>query len=111
MEEETEGVFGPPNVPREETVEAFVAAYKTKDYLPCDDLNTDLEPGYEKVVIYLSADNEPTHTARQLPSGAWTSKLGTWEDIEHKTPSCLCDYGTIGKVLKRRIGQVGGGCQ
>lgn len=111
MEEETEGVFWPDGVPREETIEAFVAAYKTKDYLPCDDLNTDLEPGFEKVVIYLSAENEPTHAARQLPTGAWTSKLGEWEDIEHKVPLCLKDYGKVGKVLKRRVDQVGGGCQ
>jgi hypothetical protein len=26
---------------------------------------------------------EPTHAARQLPSGRWTSKLVLREDIEH----------------------------
>lgn len=112
-EEETEGIFWPDGVPREETIEAFVAAYKTKDYLPCDDMNTDLEPGFEKIVIYVDANNEPTHAARQLQSGAWTSKLGDWEDIEHKTLACVGDgvYGTVAKVLKRRLVQHGAGCQ
>ena len=95
-----------PEVAKECTIDAFVAVFRTKGFVPCDDLNIELEPGYEKVAIYCNAAGEPTHAARQLPSGAWTSKLGDWEDIEHETLACLEseDYGTVGKVLKRAIG-------
>jgi hypothetical protein len=80
---ETEGVFWPPEAPREETMDAFVTAFKTKGYCPIDDMNTGVEAGYEKIVIYVDAEGTPSHAARQLDSGAWTSKLGTCEDISH----------------------------
>jgi hypothetical protein len=37
----------------------------------------------------------PTHMARQLPNGAWTSKCGPEEDITHFTLDALETYGTI----------------
>ena len=43
----------------------------------------DLEVGFEKVAIYAQADGAPTHAARQLPDGTWTSKLGQEVDIGH----------------------------
>jgi hypothetical protein len=76
--------YWPPNVPREETVEAFIRAYGTIGYIECD--NGLLEAGIEKVAIYATSDGgnlTPTHAARQLPDGRWTSKLGGFEDIEH----------------------------
>lgn len=45
-----------------------------------------------------------SHTmARQLPSGAWTSKLGGLEDIEHEALDAInCDsYGEPVQFLKR----------
>ncbi|MCK4793650.1 MAG: hypothetical protein KAV87_58515 [Desulfobacteraceae bacterium] len=41
------------------------------------------ESGYEKIVLYALKD-QPTHAARQLKNGRWTSKLGKNVDIEHK---------------------------
>jgi hypothetical protein len=45
----------------------------------------------------------PTHAARQLPNGRWSSKLGKLEDIEHALDDiCGSAYGSVVPVLKRR---------
>ena len=41
------------------------------------------EIGIEKVAIFADEDLLPTHAARQLEDGTWTSKLGEEEDIMH----------------------------
>src|SRR2546428_1075139 len=51
-EDETEGIFWPKSAPREETLEAFVAAYAAEGYVVCD--SPELEAGFEKVAIYLT---------------------------------------------------------
>jgi hypothetical protein len=69
----------------------------------CD--SSEREKGYEKVALYeIHPETGVEHAARQLRSGEWTSKLGEWEDIKHKTPhSVECDdYGNVVQVLKRR---------
>ncbi len=43
------------------------------------------ETGFEKIAIFATRLESPTHVARQLPDGTWTSKLGEFEDIEHPT--------------------------
>lgn len=93
----------PPKSPRIETVEAFVAAYGILGYLPCTDAC--LEQGFEKIAVYVDARGKPTHAARQLPSGQWTSKLGLWEDIEHNTIDGLSGdtYGKVGHILRRPV--------
>jgi hypothetical protein len=64
-----------------------------------------LEPGYEKVALYLDVNERPTHMARQLSSGIWTSKLGKAWDILHQTPQGLEDsrYGNAVIVMRRPI--------
>jgi hypothetical protein len=64
----------------------------------------EVEAGYEKVAIYAGSDAVPTHAARQLSSGWWTSKLGKAEDIEHRSLAALegTVYGTVARVLRRR---------
>ncbi len=93
--------YWPSGVPRLETLEAFIAAYFLLGYTSCD--TADLEPGYEKVALYLNPQGMPTHAARQLPSGNWTSKLGRLEDIEHNMLDGLTGelYGKVGQILKR----------
>ena len=95
-----DGVFWPPNVPAEETIEAFVLAYGTIGYEPCE--NGDVEEGFEKVAIYAVGD-VPTHAARQLTDGTWTSKLGKNVDITHTTPRGVEGpaYGLVGCYLRR----------
>ena len=94
--------YWPDGVPAELTIFAFIQAYGTLGYEPCE--ISDLEPGFEKIAIYATSDGEPTHAARQLPSGKWTSKLGRWEDIEHELDGLICEmYGSVRQILKRPI--------
>jgi hypothetical protein len=94
--------YWPPGVVREETLNAFIAAYRTLNYHPCS--GPDLEKGFEKIALYVDLIGVPTHAARQLPNGYWTSKLGDFEDIEHKTLDCLNGqlYGSPVIYLRRR---------
>jgi hypothetical protein len=93
--------YWPENVPRVETLEAFVSAYITLGYQPCE--SAVWEPGYEKVAIYVDASGMPTHASRQLPSGEWSSKLGSWEDITHGSLEGISGrlYGQVRQILKR----------
>ena len=55
-------------------------------------------------VAQATSDGEPTHAARQLPNGKWTSKLGRWEDIEHDLEGLTGEmYGSVQQILKRQI--------
>src|SRR6266446_484875 len=74
--------FWPPGVTRARTVAAFAEAFAWLGYTPCN--AEEPETGYEKVALYATADSQPTHMARQLPDGRWTSKPGEQMDIEHE---------------------------
>jgi hypothetical protein len=95
-------LFWPENVKCEETIEAFIELFHSVNYECCD--MRDLENGYEKVAIY-TLNGVPTHAARQLPNGNWTSKLGSEIDIEHDNLDCLNGpvYGKVEIIMKRRI--------
>jgi hypothetical protein len=64
----------------------------------------DGDPDFERIVLFEDTEGFFAHAARQLPDGRWTSKLGTWEDIEHDDPECLegGDYGSISCFLRKR---------
>lgn len=92
--------YWPDGVPQEETLEAYIQAYRTLGYEPCE--NDQLEPGYQKIAIYVDSSGTPTHAARQLANGKWTSKLGWLEDIEHELDGLTGNrYGVVGQILKR----------
>lgn len=102
------GIFWPPGAPKEETVESFVQAYAAIGYEVCEDGNRDFEPGVQKVALYVDEDGVPTHAARQIPTGEWTSKLGRSEDIAHQTLEALesgegnvLGYGSAALILRR----------
>lgn len=99
--------YWPPGVLREETLEGFIGAFRTLGYEPTDD--EQLEPGFEKVTIYVGSNGEPLHMARQLNSGTWTSKLGQAVDIEHETLQGLegQQYGHVAQILKRHYNSGG----
>jgi hypothetical protein len=60
------------------------------------------EPGYEKVAIYAAPDGTPTHVARQLTSGLWSSKLGQLQDIQHRLEDLAGSvYGDCARFPKR----------
>lgn len=93
--------FWPDSIPRVYSVETYVKAFETLGFTRCQDARC--EDGFEKVAIYVSSDGIPTHAARQLSSGMWTSKLGNSEDIEHGKLEALEGpiYGAVATVLKR----------
>lgn len=95
--------YWPPSVPRSEEIEAFVEAFESLGYEMC--VAGKLEAGWEKVALFVGMDGKPTHAARQLPDGRWTSKLGQLEDITHTIEGVegRC-YGRARKFLKRRVG-------
>jgi hypothetical protein len=64
-----------------------------------------LEAGVEKVALYVNAQGEPTHMARQLSGGGRTSKLGKSEDLEHQFDGLEGSnvYGSVARILKRSL--------
>ena len=79
-----------------------MSMFATLGYMPCG--NAELERGFDKLAIYADDLGSPTHVARQLSTGAWTSKLGVAEDVEHDTLARLEGilYGNVGQVLRRQ---------
>src|SRR5438093_12412314 len=58
---DNDAIHWPAGVAREETVDAFVAAFASLGYVPTQ---TEVyEPGYEKVALYVDAEGLPSHAA------------------------------------------------
>lgn len=92
--------YWPPEVHRNESIEAFIMAFQNMGYVLCP--NTEYEEGLEKIAIYVDSNGKPTHAAKQLDSGSWTSKLGKLEDIKHTLDGLGgSGYGSIAVVMKR----------
>ncbi len=96
------GLYWPPGVQKEYSITAYLRIFAIHGYTPCD--HADLEPGYQKIAIYVDADGLPCHAARQTAEGKWTSKIGELEDIEHGTLESLEGeaYGTVVQIMKRK---------
>lgn len=95
------GCYWPPGFSRDNKRETVVAIFELSGYQKCDSENAEI--GYEKVAIYEIVGEGVQHVARQLQTGEWTSKLGEWEDITHKTAKEVesADYGEVVQFLKR----------
>lgn len=94
--------YWPPNVAREETLEAYIGAFETLGYTVCETATP--EGGYEKIALYAMPTREPTHAARQLADGRWTSKLGSLEDLTHRLEDLEgVNYGRVTVILRRPI--------
>jgi hypothetical protein len=94
-------VYWPPGVPLYDlSVANFERAYETCGFERCIDGSR--ERGYEKIALY-AKQGAVTHTARQLPSGRWTSKLGKDIDIMHPTVASLeaSGYGAVVAYMRR----------
>ncbi|SRR5260370_11208106 len=91
----------PPGIPRQNVIEAYVALFESLGYVACDDAG--LEQGFEKVAVYCAPNGSPTHAARQLSDGSWTSKLGQSVDITHATVADLegVQYGDAVRFFRR----------
>ena len=98
--------YWPDDAPRNSTLEAFIQAFRILGFEVCE--GPALEADYEKVAIYASTDGAPTHAARQLPDGTWTSKLGQLQDIKHPELNHVSGtgYGRPILIMRRpRAGQ------
>jgi hypothetical protein len=96
------GYYWHPNAPREFTLAAWRKIFKDHGYIQCDSDKS--EAGFEKIAAYqIPEDDEPSHAARQLESGKWTSKLGSSHDIEHDSLDLLEGdaYGEVVLIMKR----------
>ena len=96
--------YWPKDAPFTETIEAFLATF-TAPIFGYEQCNTaDIEFGYHKIALYADSMGKPTHAARQLQSGKWTSKLGKNVDIEHSLRALEgTAYGNVAVILKRRV--------
>lgn len=94
----------PTGVLNENSVDALVDLFRSCGYEPCND--GVLEAGYSKVALY-AWQGTPTHAARQLRSGKWSSKIGQdCEDIWHDNPSVVETdrgprYGRVVAYMRR----------
>ena len=97
------GYYWPSGATEGYELPCLIEAYQTIGYEVCKDDNVEI--GFEKVAVYGSADGRWTHAARQLSNGAWTSKIGRCEDIEHEHPDHLeCQqYGSVYCYMKRPL--------
>jgi hypothetical protein len=127
-EPDASGVYYWPIFKREWTVDCLIEMFESLNFQKC---RCSLKKrGFEKVTLYHDPvgciegisnfgmwhpevlPNSPTHAAKQLPNGAWQSKLGGWEEIEHRTLKCLngtditgkrISYGKPIQILKRDL--------
>jgi hypothetical protein len=94
-------------LPRKTDVKTLVRAFTERGYELTD--NRNIEPGYEKVAIYVNADDlEFSHIAHS-DGVVWKSKLGKGQDIHHYSLDVLegdeiDEYGIVDKVLRKPIG-------
>lgn len=94
----------PEDAPREETLDAFHIAFESLGYNKCE--SDDLEPGLTKIAVF-AFDGQPTHAARQLADGRWTSKCGQSFDITHELSELEgTTYGTVMAVYSKPTGVV-----
>jgi hypothetical protein len=96
----SEDDYWPQGIEKKVTIECFIAAFATLGYEICNSVQ--LEESLEKIVIF-TKEGTPTHVARQLPTGRWTSKLGHEFDIAHAELDDLTGkkFGKWSRVLCR----------
>jgi hypothetical protein len=94
------GYFWPEGISAD-TLEGWKAVFELHNYRECE--SESFEPEFEKVAIYIYPNGDPSHVARQIGSGKWSSKLGLSFDIEHETLDSLNgeEYGSVGVIMQR----------
>tara|TARA_R110002124_G_scaffold262626_1_gene428743 strand:+ start:1231 stop:1656 length:426 start_codon:yes stop_codon:yes gene_type:complete len=80
---------------------AFERLFAAQGWEKTNDSN--VEPNYEKVALF-ALNGIPTHAARLLENGYWTSKLGVEIDISHGLRELDGPaYGTILQIYRKAI--------
>lgn len=94
--------YWPKNIPRIENVDSFIKLFNSIRYEVCNDGK--LKTEFEKVAIFANSSGIPTHAAKQLNNGFWSSKLGNSYDVQHSIKSIEggC-YGMVKVYMKRLI--------
>ena len=61
------------------------------------------ENGYDKIAVF-AKNGKPTHAARLLTNGFWTSKLGPNIDLSHGLYDLVGpEYGQVWKIYRKSI--------
>jgi hypothetical protein len=91
----------PSNKNQDYSLKAYVQMFSEHGFQVCEEGIS--EHGRQRIALY-AKDGEFTHAALQLPTGRWSSKLGTWEDIDHDTLEVLSGpfYGIPCLFMDRR---------
>ena|ERR1017187_1286503 len=78
-----------------------VEAYNAVGFVRCD--GPDLQDGKEKIALFFDEDGDIIHAAWQRKTGVWSSKLSTWEDVDHANPALFegLRYGRIRVFMVR----------
>jgi hypothetical protein len=96
-----DGIYWPNHLPRNETIETFIELFRFHGHEICD--SAEVERGFRKIALYVDADMNCKHAARQKQNGLWYSKLGKENDIVHSTPESLEGqiYGRVHCIMKK----------
>jgi hypothetical protein len=93
--------FWPDGIRCDETIEAFDDLFASGGAYAAHDES--LEPAIIKIGLF-ALGNIPTHAARQLPNGSWTSKLGKHIDVSHSLRDVEGPkYGTLVRIYAVHI--------
>lgn len=93
--------YWPAGAKRDRDLACFEDTYRMLGFEKCSDGS--LETGYVKVALFVKGGTV-THTARQLSSGRWQSKLGQWLDLEHEIEGLEGDaYGNVVSFMKKEL--------
>lgn len=96
--------YWPPGIELEETRTAFTKVFSAFGYQPEPLVSASaMSPTEFERVAFFELEGTVTHVARQLESGAWTSKLGVRIDIRHELQELVgTAYGRVGWFMFRR---------
>lgn len=97
--------FWPSHLPYSTKLDIIIKLYESYGFIISD--SQEYEEGFEKIAIYVAQNTDNvTHAARQIDADKWTSKLGPYKDIEHRTIESLTGsmYGTVARIMKRKKG-------
>jgi hypothetical protein len=94
-------MYWPSELARTQELSAFIEVFAREGYAhPSTEI---LERGITKVALFAQPTGTPTHAARQLPDGWWTSKLGAAVDIAHELRAVEGPiYGAVTLIFAKR---------
>ena len=91
--------YWPRNAPRTYTLMSYQSAFESVGFSLTSDAG--YIEGFEKIAIF-HKKGSPTHAAKQIADGLWSSKLGRSYDIQHDLPGMQGDeYGEIALFMQR----------